>query len=236
MGIYTVELYLRVRLAVSEGMSRRQAAKHFNISRDSVAKMLSFSTPPGYQRRSPIRRPKLDAFVSTIEHWLDEDIKVPRKQRHTAKRVFDRLRDECGFTGGYTIIKDYMRKRDQRHQEVFVPLSHPPGHAQADFGEATVVIGGVEQKARFFVLDLPHSDGCYVRAYPAAVAEAWVDELVLHQLIFHAVIGERPGGVEAERVEIFVSTDNRAAGETDLRNSAFPYLRRNRTVVTSHAS
>ncbi len=49
------------------------------------------------------------------------------------------------------------------------------GHAQADFGEALVVIGGVEQKAHFFALDLPHSDACYVRAYPAAVAEAWVD-------------------------------------------------------------
>src|SRR5688572_12787351 len=108
-------------------MSRRQAAKHFNISRDSVAKMLSYSTPPGYQRRSPIRRPKLDAFVSTIDHWLDDDLKVPRKQRHTAKRVFDRLRDECRFTGGYTIIKDYMREREQRRQQVFVPLSHPAG-------------------------------------------------------------------------------------------------------------
>ncbi len=51
----------------------------------------------------------------------------------------------------------------------------PPGHVQADFGEALVRIGGVEQKAHFFVLDLPHSDACYVRAYPAAVAEAWVD-------------------------------------------------------------
>ena len=61
---------------------------------------------------------------------------MPRKQWHTAKRVFDRLRDECGFTGGYTIIKDYMRERDQRRQEVFVPLAHSPGHAQADFGEA----------------------------------------------------------------------------------------------------
>jgi len=109
-----VELYLKVRLACSEGMSRRQAAKHFNISRDSVAKMMSYSTPPGYQRRSTIQRPKLDAFVSTIDHWLDEDMKVPRKQRHTAKRVFDRLRVECGFTGGYTIIKDYMRERNQR--------------------------------------------------------------------------------------------------------------------------
>jgi transposase len=102
-------------------------------------------------------------------------VKVPRKQRHTAKWVFDRLRDERGFTGGYRIIKDYMRERDQRRQEVLVPLSHPPGHGQADFGEAMVVIGGVERKAHFFVLDLPHSDGCYVRAYPAAVAEAWVD-------------------------------------------------------------
>jgi transposase len=63
--------------------------------------MLSYSTPPGYQRQSTIQRPKLDAFVSTIDHWLDEDVKVPRKQHHTAKRVFDRLRDECGFNCGY---------------------------------------------------------------------------------------------------------------------------------------
>jgi hypothetical protein len=153
--------------------------------------MLSYSTPPGYQRRSPIRRPKLDAFVSTIEQWLEADMVMPRKQRHTAKRVFDRLRDECGFTGGYTIIKDYMRERDQRRQEVFVPLSHPPGHAQADFGEATVVIGGVEQKARFFVLDLPHSDGCYVRAYPAAVAEAWVDGHI-HAFAFFGAVPQFP--------------------------------------------
>lgn len=52
-----------------------------HISRDSVAKMVSYSTPSGYQRRSPILRPKLDAFVSTIEYWLEEDLKVPRKQR-----------------------------------------------------------------------------------------------------------------------------------------------------------
>ncbi|WP_273729423.1 IS21 family transposase [Brucella gallinifaecis] len=182
-----MDLYLKVRLAVSEGMTKRQAATHFNISRDTVGKMMAYSTPPGYQRRSPIRRPKLDAFVSTIDHWLDEDSKVPRKQRHTAKRVFDRLRAECGFTGGYTIIKDYIRERDQRRQEIFVPLSHEPSHAQADFGEAMVMIGGVEQKAHFFVLDLPHSDGCYVRAYPAAVAEAWVDGHIHAFAFFGAV-------------------------------------------------
>ena len=101
-----MELYLKVRLAHSAGMTQRQAAKHFNISRDSVAKMLSYSVPPGYRRQAPVRRPKLDRFVATIDRWLDEDMKVPRKQRHTAKRVVDRLRDECWFTGGYTIIKD----------------------------------------------------------------------------------------------------------------------------------
>lgn len=170
-----MELYRKVRIACGNGMSQRKAAKHFNISRDMVRKMVAYSAPPGYRRQPPVRRPKLDAFVSTIDHWLDEDRQVPRKQRHTAKRVFDRLGDECGFTGGYPIIKDCMREREQRRQEVFVPLSHPPGHAQADFGEAMVVIGGVEQKARFFVLDLPHSDGCYVRAYPSAVAEAMSD-------------------------------------------------------------
>ena len=82
-----MELYLKVRLACSEGMTQRQAAKHFNISRDTVRKMVAYSAPPGYRRRSPVRRPKLDAFVATIDHWLDEDQKVPRKQRHTAKRV-----------------------------------------------------------------------------------------------------------------------------------------------------
>ena len=58
---------------------------------------------------------------------------------------------------------------------MFVPLSHPAGHAQADFGEAVVVIGGIEQKACFFTFDLPYSDACYIRAYPAANTEAWLD-------------------------------------------------------------
>ncbi len=187
MGIYSVELYLRVRQACADGMSQREAARLFNVSRDTVRKMMSFSVPPGYRRRVEVRRPKLDPFIPIIESWLEADRTMPRKQRHTAKRVFDRLRDECGFAGGYTIIKDYIRERERRGQEVFVPLSHPPGQAQADFGEALVRIGGIEQKAHFFVLDLPHSDACYVRAYPAAVAEAWVDGHIHAFAFFGAV-------------------------------------------------
>ena len=173
--MHTVELYRKVRLACRDGMSERAAALHFGISRESVKKMLRFSVPPGYRRTAPVRRPKLDGFSEIIDRWLKEDLKQLRKQRHTAKRIFDRLRAEHGFSGGYTIVKDYVREHRRRRREMFVPLIHPPGHGQADFGEARAVIGGVARKAHFFVFDLPHSDACYVRAYPAATAEAWID-------------------------------------------------------------
>ena len=84
-GIHTVELYRKVRLACREGMSERAAARHFGISRESVRKMLRFSVPPGYRRKTTVRRPKLDGFTELIDPWLKEDRKRPRKQRHTAK-------------------------------------------------------------------------------------------------------------------------------------------------------
>lgn len=183
-----MDLYLKVRHAhFQDGLSGRQIARDFGISRDSVAKMLAYSEPPGYRRTAPIRRPKLDAFTSQMDQWLAEDRGRPRKQRHTAKRIFERLRDECGFDGSYTIVKDYVRDWKRTGKEMFVPLSHPPGHAQADFGEALVMIGGVEQKAHFFALDLPHSDACYIRAYPAANTEAWLDGHVHAFAFFGAV-------------------------------------------------
>ena len=66
----------------------------------------------------------------------------------------------------YTIVKDYVRLRHLSQREMFVPLAHPPGDAQADFGEAMVVIRGVERKAHYLVVDLPQSDDCFVMAFP----------------------------------------------------------------------
>ncbi|WP_231565052.1 helix-turn-helix domain-containing protein [Sphingomonas sp. Ant H11] len=83
-----MELYLKVRVACDRGMSQREAARHFGISRDTVRKMIAYSVPPGYRRQAPVRRPKLDAFIPIIDQWLEADRAVPRKQRHTAKRVF----------------------------------------------------------------------------------------------------------------------------------------------------
>jgi transposase len=171
-----VELYAQVRFAVQiEGLSRREAARRYGIDPRTVAKMLAFSVPPGYRRRRPPARPKLDRFTGIIDAILAADEERPKKQRHTAKRIFERLRDEHGYAGGISIVRDYVRGHRLRHREVFVPLRHDPGHAQVDFGEALAEIAGVERKIHFFAMDLPHSDACFVRAYPAETAEAFCD-------------------------------------------------------------
>jgi transposase len=169
-----VELYGRVRYAVQiEGLSRREAARQFGIDPRTVAKMLAFSVPPGYRRSRPPARPKLDPFIGIIDRILVEDEGRPKKQRHSSKRIFERLRDEHGYSGGITIVKDYVLARRLRQREVYVPLRHDAGHAQADFGEALAEIAGVERKIHFFAIDLPHSDACFVQAYPAETAEAF---------------------------------------------------------------
>ena len=174
--MYPVEVYARVRRAVQvDGMSIRQAAREFGLSRKTIRKMLEFSLPPGYARKKPVERPKLGPWVGIIDQILTEDQGQPKKQRHTAKRIWDRLKAEHSFPGGYTIVKDYVRQARLRHKEVFVPLEHAPGDAQADFGEALAVIGGVEQKAHFQCFDLPHSDDCFVVAFPAENTEAFLE-------------------------------------------------------------
>ena len=174
--MYRVELYAEVRRSVYvEGLSERGAARRFGLARETVRKMLRYSVPPGYRRAHPVRCPKLDGFTGVIDQILGDDQQRPKKQRHTAKRIWERLRAEHAFTGGYTIGKDYVREQTLGGQEMFVPLAHPPGDAQADFGEALVVIAGVECKAHYLVVDLPHSDDAFVKAFPAETTEAFCD-------------------------------------------------------------
>jgi transposase len=133
--MFGVDLYGRVRLAVlGQGLSQREAARRFGIDRGTVAKMVSHSAPPGYRRSVGPCRPKLDRHSGFIEQILSDDLSAPKKQRHTIQRSYDRLRDERGFDGGYTTVRDYVHPRRLRLKEAFVPLAHPAGHAQADFG------------------------------------------------------------------------------------------------------
>jgi DNA-binding transcriptional regulator LsrR (DeoR family) len=102
-----VELYGRVRYAVQiEGLSHREVARQFGIDPRTVAKMVKFSVPPGYVRKKPPVRPKLDPFIAIIDRILKEDKGRPKKQQHTSKRIFERLRDEYGFAGGVSKKED----------------------------------------------------------------------------------------------------------------------------------
>ncbi len=197
-----VELYGEVRRAVYvEGMSRREAARRFGIDPRTVAKMLAFSVPPGYRRSGPAARPKLDGFLGIIDQILAEDKTRPAKQQHTSKRIFERLRDEHGYSGGITIVKDYVHERRLRQREMFVPLRHDPGHAQVDFGEALAVIGGVEQKIHFFAMDLPHSDVCLVQAFPSESSEAFCEG---HRVGFE-FFGGVPGSILYDNTKLAVA-------------------------------
>jgi transposase len=136
--------------------------------------MLRYAVPPGYRREQPAKRPKLGPWVGVIDTILEEDKNQPVKQRHTAKRIFDRWRQDV-YTGGYTVVKDYVRLHRIRAREMFVPLWHAPGEAQADFGEAWVIVAGVECKAHYLSMDLPQSDDCFVAAFPAETTEAFLE-------------------------------------------------------------
>ena len=174
--MYSVDLYSRVRRACHvDGMSKSAAARLFGVNRKTVSKMLEHAVPPGYCRKGPPVRPKLDPFVPIIDQILEADKSLLKKQRHTSKRIFERLRDEHGFTGRITIVTDYVRERKRRTREVFVPLAHPPGHAQVDFGEALGEIDGVVRKLHYFAMALPHSDAFFIKAYPGETTEAFCD-------------------------------------------------------------
>src|SRR3954451_16696120 len=104
--MFVVESYAAVRRFVFlEGHSRREAARAIGLSRDTIAKMCRYSTAPGYVRSGPGAQPKLGPLIPVMEAILEADGSAPAKQQHSAKRIFERLRDEHGYGGGYTVVK-----------------------------------------------------------------------------------------------------------------------------------
>jgi len=174
--MFPVDLYVKVRRAVMvENRSEREVARYFGIHRKTVRKMCQFAVPPGYRRAQSAVSPMLGPFVGIIDAILEADKQVHVKQRHTAVRIRERLRDEHGYTGGYTIVREYVNGVATRQKEVFMPLAHRPGHAQVDFGQADGFIAGKKVRFHYFCLDMPQSDACFVKAYPTEDTEAFLD-------------------------------------------------------------
>ena len=170
-----MEKWVEIRRRVLTGeISKRSACAEYNIQWDTLAKILTHTEPPGY-RLAEKRSSKLEPFLPVIHEILEADKKVHRKQRHTAQRIFERLRDEHGYDGGITIVKDAVREWKTSHREVFLPLSHPPGEAQVDYGFADVVLNGETIKVALFVMTLPYSDAIFIQAFHRECTESFLE-------------------------------------------------------------
>ena len=168
-----MELWSEVRRRVLTGeLTKRAARQEYHLHWDTLTKILENAEPPGYRRRKERQKPVLGPFIPLIEEILEADKKAPKKQRHTTKRIFERLREK-GYAGGITVVGEEVRRIQRRSAEVFMPLTHRPGDAQADFGEATVVYRGQERKIAFFVMTLPFSDALFCQAFPRECTEAF---------------------------------------------------------------
>lgn len=171
-----MEFWKEVRRQVlTNELSQRAAMQKYGLGWHTLKKILAHAEPPGYRQSKARPKRKLERFLPIINQMLEEDRQAPKKQRHTAKRIFERLRDEHGYPGGKTVVKDAVRAWKQSHQEVFLPLSHPPGEAQVDFGEATVQLNGAETKVALFVLTLPYSGALFIQAFPRECTETFLE-------------------------------------------------------------
>src|SRR5262245_29244479 len=171
-----MELWSEIRRRVlTKELSKRAACKEYELGWWTLVKILEHAEPPGYRRGKPRQRPKLEAFLPIIQQILQDDTQAPKKQRHTAKRIWERLRDEHAFDGGYSSVKQAVRQWKLSRREVFLPLSHPPGEAQVDYGEAIVTVAGESKKVALFVMTLPYSGALFVRVFPRECTETFLE-------------------------------------------------------------
>ena len=186
---------------LAKGESKRGILRETRMHWRTLEKILTHSEPPGYQQAQSRNRPKIGAFESRIEQILKDDLQMPRKQRHTAQRIFERLRDEHGYDGCYSAVKEAVRRMRATCQEVFVPLKHVPGEAQVDFGHALARVDGQLRKVAFFVMALPHSDAFFVAAFERECTETFWEGHVRAFEFFGAV----PSRISYDNTTIAVS-------------------------------
>ncbi|MGB2863110.1 MAG: IS21 family transposase [Sedimentisphaerales bacterium] len=185
-----MEEWIRIRQRVlREGVSKRQILRETGMHWTTLEKILKYPSPPGYCRTKPPKKSKVGPYLERIRRIIKQDKQMLRKQRHTAKRIWQVLQKE-GFTGGYTIVKDAVREIKRTGKEVFMPLKHPPGEAQVDFGQAIVKMGGILRKIFFFVMALPYSDVFFVKAYDRECTETFWDGHV-HAFQFFGGVAKR---------------------------------------------
>ena len=159
-----------IRRLDAQGIPHAEIARRLGIDRGTVAKYAGMEDCSPKQPRRRQVSSMLDGFKPLIDEWLEADRLMPRKQRYTAKRVYDRLVDERGFTGSYSTVLRYVREWRQGNREPgdgYVELGWAPGSVQMDFGLARARLAGEWVDDHCLVVTFPHSNKRYAVSLPA---------------------------------------------------------------------
>jgi len=172
--MYTdMDWWTKIRLEVlRKESSKRAVIRREGIHWETLKKITTHSEPPGYRMKRPRPKMKIGPYLEQITQIIKSDTSFPKKQRHTAKRIYERIL-EMGYQGKYTQVKEAVREIKRVKQEVFMPLIHRPGEAQVDFGYALAKIAGVLRKVAFFVMTLPYSDAFFVMTFERECTESY---------------------------------------------------------------
>jgi transposase len=180
-----VDDYERIRKAYHiEGLSIREISRRYGHGRKLIRKALEHAAPGPYQINQPRNTGVLRPYQERILELLKESEKLPRKQRYTGHKVYEILTKE-GYIGSEGSVHNFISrtKKKLKAGKAYLPLEFDAGQdAQVDWGEAVVILGGVEVKVQFFVMRLNYSRVRFVKAYPFQKQEAFLDG---HEAGFH---------------------------------------------------
>jgi len=194
-GLSRVELFERIRREHrEEGVSVRELARRHGVHRRAVRQALESAVPPPRKHAGGRPRPAMGPHEATVRRWLEEDESAPRKQRHTARRVWERLVDEHGATMSEVTVRrcvrDLRRELGIDRVDVAIVAVHNPGdEAQVDFGLADVYVSGERTQVAVFELRLSHSGAAVHVAFGSEGQEAFLEG--------HVTAFARLGGVPA---------------------------------------
>jgi transposase len=220
-----VSVYEQIRKAHErELLSVRTLAKRFHVHRRDVRQALASALPPPRKAAPPRAAPKIDPWKPIIEAWLEADKKAPRKQRHSARRVWQRLVEEHGADLSEPTVRRFVAEVRARQElplaEVAVPQHHPLGEeAEVDFGTATVILAGAATEVHLFIMRLSASGRAYPRAYLNESQEVFLDG---HVRAFEHFIGV-PGRIRYDNLKAAVEKVLR--GRDRLESGRFVALR-----------
>ena len=200
--MYTdMKWWTKIRLEALRGeTSKREIMRREGIHWETLKKILEYSEPPAYRRESPRPKPKIGPYLELIAQIIEEDKQFPKKQRHTAVRIYHRLQ-EMGYEGKYTQVKEAVREIKRIKKEVYMPLNHKPGEAQVDFGYALAKFSGMLRKVAFIVMVLPHSDAFFVMAFERECTESYWEGHVRAFEFFAGV----PNRISYDNAKVLVS-------------------------------